>query len=167
MLHFSAPFALLFHYLQQLSSDAELIVIHGRKAIRMFDGAISVVQEETAVAIEWTADSVNDMYADAVLAVILQIESNPRELEISVKEEGAKKKDSKFPDRLLKLMREMFGPQNVNWSHEDQEKIEICVDSNKALLDPTTMAVECGDDSLNHLVSAAAKRLQNALSCQS
>ena len=35
MLHFSAPFALLFHYLQQLSSDAELIVIHGRKAIRV------------------------------------------------------------------------------------------------------------------------------------
>ena len=30
---------------------------------------------------QWTADSVNDMYADAVLAVILQIESNPRELE--------------------------------------------------------------------------------------
>ena len=27
--------------------------------------------------------------------------------------------------------------------------------------------VECSDDSLNHLVSAAAKRLQNALSCQS
>ena len=44
--------------------------------------------------------------------------------------------------RLLKLMREMFGPQNVNWSHEDQEKIEICVDSNKALLDPTTMVSE-------------------------
>ena len=65
----------------------------------MFDGAISVLQEDNAVAIEvlchmtscdpfwlpwqlissiqWTADSVSDMYADAVLAVILQIESNP------------------------------------------------------------------------------------------
>ena len=69
--------------------------------------------------------------------------------------------------RLLKLMREMFGPQNANWSREDQEKIEICVDSNTALLDPATLVVECSDDSLNHLVSAAAKRLQNALSCQS
>jgi hypothetical protein len=26
---------------------------------------------------QWTANSVNDMYADAVLAVILQVESNP------------------------------------------------------------------------------------------
>ena len=46
--------------------------------------------------------------------------------------------------RLLKLMREMFGPQNVNWSCEDQSKIEICVDSNKALLDPATMAMVVG-----------------------
>ena len=30
---------------------------------------------------QWTADSVNDMYADAVLAVILQIESNPKGME--------------------------------------------------------------------------------------
>ena len=42
--------------------------------------------------------------------------------------------------RLLKLMHEMFDPQNVNWSHEDQ-KIEICVDSNKAWLDPAIMLV--------------------------
>ena len=41
----------------------------------------------------------------------------------------------------LKLMREMFGPQNVNWSHEDWEKIEICINSNKALLDPAIMMV--------------------------
>ena len=41
----------------------------------------------------------------------------------------------------LKLMREMFSPQNVNWSHEDREKIEICINSNKALLDPAIMMV--------------------------
>ncbi len=28
-------------------------------------------------SIQWTADNVNDMYADAVLAVVLQIEANP------------------------------------------------------------------------------------------
>ena len=35
----------------------------------------------------------------------------------------------------------MFDPQNMNWSHEDRKKIEICVDSNKALLDPAIMLV--------------------------
>lgn len=57
----------------------------------------------------------------------------------------------------------MFGPQNVNWSHEDGDKIEIQVDSGKAVLDSKSLVVESGDDGLQHLVSTAAKRLQNSL----
>lgn len=60
-------------------------------------------------------------------------------------------------------MKEMFGPQNVNWCLEEKEKIEICVDSGKAVLDVHTLQVECSDDGLQHLVSAGAKRLHNAL----
>ena len=108
---------------------------------------------------------------------------------VAVKEEGRRKRESTFPDRLLKLMREMFGVENVNWSREEEEKIEIVVDSNLAILNTKTLvrngkvdctsnvavislsllliqAVECSDDSLNHLVSTAAKRLQTSLSCQ-
>ena len=35
MVHFTAPFHLLYHYLRHLSSDSELIVIHGKDAIRV------------------------------------------------------------------------------------------------------------------------------------
>ena len=59
-------------------------------------------------------------------------------------------------------MREMFGSQNVNKSLEGENKIEIFVDSGKAVLDPVSLAVESSDDGLQHLVSVAAKRLQNA-----
>ena len=38
--------------------------------------------------------------------------------------------------RLLKLMREMFGPQNANWWKEDQEKIAVQADQHTAILDP-------------------------------
>ena len=118
---------------------------------------------------------------------------------VSVKEEGKKKKDAKFPDRLvgtprhvvrcvteggcscgaavlvemqtakalaevtlsdhpscrlLRLLREMFGPQNVNWSREESERIEVCVDSSVALLDP---------DSLVRLTHLALKLLLGGL----
>ena len=33
------------------------------------------------VHLQWSADSVNDMYADAVLVMVLQIESNPHGLQ--------------------------------------------------------------------------------------
>lgn len=77
--------------------------------------------------------------------------------------ESGRRKDVKFPDRLLHLMEEMFGPQNVNWSHGEDKKIEIWVNSVQALVDPHGLAVETSDDGLQHLISAAAKRLQNAL----
>lgn len=76
---------------------------------------------------------------------------------------SGKKKESKFPDRLFRLMREMFGAQNVNWCPEDNKKIEICVDSGQAVLDPTSLVVEASDDNLQHLVSVAAKRLHISL----
>ena len=60
-------------------------------------------------------------------------------ISVAVKEESRRKRESKFSDRLLKLMREMFGVENVNWSREEEEKIEIIVDSNLAVLNTKTL----------------------------
>ena len=57
----------------------------------------------------------------------------------------------------------MFGPQNVNWSLEQDQKIEVWVNSEQAIIDPHTLEVQTGDDSLQHLLSAAAKRLKYTL----
>ena len=76
----------------------------------MFGGAVTITKEDSNIVIEvkylsfiiimrgwhqnfyhyndlfafhlqWSADSVNDMYADAVLVMVLQIESNPHGLQ--------------------------------------------------------------------------------------
>ncbi len=36
-------------------------------------------------------------------------------------------------------MREMFGPANANWSRDEDDMIEIVVDSCTATLDPSTL----------------------------
>ena len=56
-----------------------------------------------------------------------------------MKEESRKKRESKFSDRLLKLMREMFGVENVNWSRTEEDLIEVLVDSNLAILNAKTL----------------------------
>lgn len=68
---------------------------------------------------QWCADHINDMYADAVMAVVLQLQANPdlvcgcktyhKELgymsfnpfftAVDGKEDSKKKKETKFPDR--------------------------------------------------------------------
>ena len=60
-------------------------------------------------------------------------------LVVAVKEESRKRRESKFSDRLLKLMREMFGAENVNWSRTEEDKIEVLVDSNLAVLNTKTL----------------------------
>ncbi|CAI8036078.1 Cleavage and polyadenylation specificity factor subunit 3 [Geodia barretti] len=79
MLKFHSPFSLLHHCLNQLTSDAEIKMLHGKRAVCVFGGSVSVIYDDSAetVSIEWDADSVTDMYADAVLSVILQIVSDP------------------------------------------------------------------------------------------
>ena len=56
-----------------------------------------------------------------------------------MKEESRKKRESKFSDRLLKLMREMFGVENVNWLRTEEDLIEVLVDSNLAILNTKTL----------------------------
>ena len=40
-------------------------------------------------------------------------------------------------------VREMFGPQNVNWWNQDQQKIAIKADHHIAILDPTFLVSMC------------------------
>jgi len=40
--------------------------------------AVKIEHSGPSVSLEWDANPVNDMLADSVLAVILQLESNPR-----------------------------------------------------------------------------------------
>ena len=60
-------------------------------------------------------------------------------------------------------MQDMFGYQNVTWCLEESGKIEVIVDSGRALVDPATLAVETSDEGLQHLVSVAAKRLHASM----
>lgn len=168
-LHCTVPSHLLLHYLTQLSPDTTPIMVHGQQALRMFDGAITICHSFDSVIIEWVSDGVNDMYADAVLSVILKLSTDTKKLESAaeVKQELIhKKRDIPFPEKIMNLMTEMFGSQNVRWCTElDTDIIVITVDTSKAVLNARTMHVECSDESLHHLVLTAAKRLQSSLEC--
>ena len=44
---------------------------------------VLVVQEKNKVVIQWEGSNMNDMYADAVLTLCLQIEANPQAIKQS------------------------------------------------------------------------------------
>ncbi|KAG0229855.1 Cleavage and polyadenylation specificity factor subunit 3 [Actinomortierella wolfii] len=85
MVPYHASFSLLKYHLQQMFG--KLVELERdeskREAVRVFDTVD--VKEYTAnqVLLEWTGNSVNDMVADSVLAVILNIESSPASVKLA------------------------------------------------------------------------------------
>ncbi|KXJ20960.1 cleavage and polyadenylation specificity factor subunit 3 [Exaiptasia diaphana] len=155
---FHGVFSVLKQCLENLAGRVEDITVHGKDAIKVF-GAITVVQENQSVLIEWTANSVNDMYADAVLAVILQVESNPMAAQAASQ---MKKIDvNTFHEKLITLLSRTYGEDQVVLSALGDE-ITVYFDEHKAVINLDTLDVDCSDESLNHHVTHVVKRLNSA-----
>ncbi|EDO39587.1 predicted protein [Nematostella vectensis] len=155
---FHGAFSVLKQCLENLAGRLDEVTIQGKSAVRVF-GAITVMHEKSSVLIEWVANSVNDMYADAVLAVVLQVESNPTAAQAAA---NLKKIDvHTFTDKLMALLQATYGSKQVSLSALGDE-ITVEYDGNKALINLDTLDVECEDESLDHHVSCAVKRLHSA-----
>ncbi len=85
-LFYSGSLPLLEHYLQQLSGDLQTLEQtdaapgsgqQQKRRLSVFGGALIVDACPPVVVLEWTANPVNDMFADAALAALLQAEANP------------------------------------------------------------------------------------------
>lgn len=80
-----------------------------KKVVRAF-GAIDVVVEKTTVTLEWIANPINDMYADALIMAVLQAESmeTPKYVPNTTKIE-----DRQLKECLVEMLQDMFGEDSV------------------------------------------------------
>ncbi|KAK2174225.1 hypothetical protein NP493_817g02008 [Ridgeia piscesae] len=84
---YTGTFQLLQYYLHQLSADVEMVE-HATKQSMIVFKAITVTHDPKMVTLEWTANPVNDMYADAVLTVVLKAEDRHNATQSSNDSEG-------------------------------------------------------------------------------
>ncbi|XP_063900971.1 cleavage and polyadenylation specificity factor subunit 3-like [Zophobas morio] len=73
------PFSVLKIYLAAMFTDLKFNIVSddARESIQVFDAVTIIKESESMLALEWPANTVNDMIADAVVASIIQIELNP------------------------------------------------------------------------------------------
>ena len=80
---YSGTVELLLYFLQQVAGDVKRLeettdAMGGSKTtVSVFCNEVKVTIEAPVVYLEWLANPVNDMYADAALAAVLQAEANP------------------------------------------------------------------------------------------
>nr|CAB3233529.1 cleavage and polyadenylation specificity factor subunit 3 [Phallusia mammillata] len=149
---FTAPLSLLKYYLHQLSDDVvTLKMSNGREGLRIF-GAITVVKEVNMLVLEWAANPVNDMYADAVLAIILRVDTDPQARKIPVQRITKPDLYREFKDRLEVMLESMFGEHSfkVVAPGEDslpEDEIHLEIDNLEVKINSKTRAVSCPNDS--------------------
>jgi len=151
----------LQYYLNQLSADVEKSSAAGGgslNVLRVFGGAVSVTLEQRYVIIEWIANPVNDMYADAVLAVVLKADTDIPKTVAPVKVDK-----SHFNECLMELLGEMFGASCVDRLIRG-ERLKLVVDRKDVWIDLRSLDVQCDeDDVLQQMVSTAVTKLHRAI----
>ncbi|KAA0708560.1 Cleavage and polyadenylation specificity factor subunit 3 [Triplophysa tibetana] len=147
-----------------LSSDVDEIETPEKNTLRVFNN-ITLVYDSNMVMLEWLANPLNDMYADAVTTVVLEVQSNPK-AQKDVQPQEKKVDVNVFQNRILKMFQDMFGEECVDMS--DNNSLSITVDGKTACVNLETRTVEYEetngeDDSLREMVELAVQRLYEAM----
>uniref|UniRef100_A0ABI7VQP5 Cleavage and polyadenylation specific factor 3 n=2 Tax=Felinae TaxID=338152 RepID=A0ABI7VQP5_FELCA len=162
---YTGPFNLLYYQLQKLTGDVEELEIQEKPALKVFKN-ITVIQEPGMVVLEWLANPSNDMYADTVTTVILEVQSNPKIRKGAVQKVSKKLEMHVYSKRLEIMLQDIFGEDCV--SVKDGSILSVTVDGKTANINLETRTVECeegseDDESLREMVELAAQRLYEAL----
>uniref|UniRef100_A0A7M4EHD5 Cleavage and polyadenylation specificity factor subunit 3 n=1 Tax=Crocodylus porosus TaxID=8502 RepID=A0A7M4EHD5_CROPO len=149
-----------------LSSDVEEIEVQQKPALKVFKN-ITVIQEPGMVVLEWVANPANDMYADTVTTVILEVQSNPKIQKAAVHKISKQVDIDVYSKRLEIMLQDMFGEDCV--SGKEGSILSVAVDGKTANISLETRTVECepgceDDEALREMVELAAQRLYDALS---
>uniref|UniRef100_H3AIE8 Cleavage and polyadenylation specificity factor subunit 3 n=1 Tax=Latimeria chalumnae TaxID=7897 RepID=H3AIE8_LATCH len=162
---YTGPFSLLCHQLQNLTGDVEEIEVQEKNALRVFKH-ITVVREQNMVVLEWVANPLNDMYADTVTTVILELKSNPRAQKVISR--GVSKIDEMemYKKKLVVMLQDMFGEDCINFTNEST--VTVTVDGKTASVSLDTQTVECeegvvDDEPLREMVEMVVQRLYEAI----
>ncbi|XP_034018669.1 cleavage and polyadenylation specificity factor subunit 3 [Thalassophryne amazonica] len=159
---FTGPISLLVSQLRSLAGDVEQVEGTEKITVRVFR-AITLVHEAGMVLLEWIANPLNDMYADAVATVVLEVQSNPNAQKFL---ENRKETFDMFVERLELMLHDMFGVNCVD--SKDGKCLSVTVDAVVICIDPETRTVQYAegsaeDDSLREILEVSVHRLYEAL----
>jgi len=122
---------------------------------------ITVLHEPPLVVLQWAANPRNDMFADAVLKVLLKAQ----ELDLSpdrVPEPATQHDARHVKECLIELFQDMFGEDSVPKVFKGDD-FHVTVNGERANINMSTMTVECESPKLRRIVETAISRLRHAL----
>ncbi|XP_026320654.1 cleavage and polyadenylation specificity factor 73 [Hyposmocoma kahamanoa] len=155
-IHYVGSPALLRHVLLQLAGTVEFL---SETKYRLY-GCIDLTVENSTIIVEWQAQPVTDMFADALVAGVLSASSLPAPKHLPL---APKLDRMHFKECVIEMLQEMFGEDSVPKMFKG-DKLHVTVDGKKADIDLLNMEVTClEDENLERVVHSAITKLYSAL----
>lgn len=157
-IYYTGSFELLQNRLQQLSADVERI--NEAESLRIFN-CITVSIENKMAIIEWASSPVNDMFADATLAIVLRCQKDAgvpgTDLLPSQRHDRAH-----YRECLLELLMDMFGQECVEPIIRS-DLLRMKVDEWPVSINLGSLEVTCEDEMLRQMVTTAVTKLHSSI----
>ncbi|KAG8188623.1 hypothetical protein JTE90_005977 [Oedothorax gibbosus] len=153
----------LQQYLGHVLGDVKLAITDShpvRKILQVCDLITIFRENKTEVILNWIANPVNDMYADSIVATILESKNS------NVIIDDAPTMDvnrAHFTECLVTMLNDMFEPIAIT-NVISGEKLTVNVEEKIAEVNIQTLEVKCeGDKVLKQMISSSVLRLYNCL----
>lgn len=151
--------------LERIGGPGCVEVLEAEKKWKAFQ-AIELQFENKLVIIEWQATPVNDMYADTILATLLQVELAQTQTILkggSGKQPTKAEKLKHFKTCLIETLQEMFGDSAVPQIMKGNE-FEVTINNKKVFIDLEEVTAVCKEDEkLEDIILATVKRMHQTL----
>lgn len=162
--HYSGSWQLLHYLLASMYGNIEVVLEEEKdnKSLRIF-GAITLIYSSPVVVLEWVASPANDMYADAIMKVVLKAQDLDRNVDDHPNLKTVPTFDKMhFKECLIELLQEMFGEESVPKLFKG-ENLYVTVNNVKANIDLSTMTVECENERAQKVVQTAVNKLYESV----
>eukprot|EP01121_Diplochlamys_sp_Union-15-3_P014906 TRINITY_DN4819_c0_g1_i2.p1 TRINITY_DN4819_c0_g1~~TRINITY_DN4819_c0_g1_i2.p1 ORF type:complete len:235 (+),score=33.50 TRINITY_DN4819_c0_g1_i2:195-899(+) len=158
----TVPRSILRTSLCQLYDGVDDIARDSKPSLLVHDSIYVITESRDKVTLEWVSNPVNDMLADSIVAVILQIESNPSSMRVGpVAEISHFGKESKHHlEKIQMLFSKHFGDVQADYH---RGIIVINVDGTTAAINFKTHEIECEDPQLKSRVVSLLKHISSAV----
>lgn len=162
--HYSGSWQLLHYLLASMYGNIEVVLEEEKdhRSLRIF-GAITLIYQSPVVVLEWVASPANDMYADAIMKVVLKAQDLDRSVDDHPNLKAVPTFDKMhFKECLIELLQEMFGEESVPKLFKG-ENLYVTVNNVKVNIDLTTMTVECENERAQKVVQTAVNKLYESV----
>lgn len=130
------------------------------KMLRIHDTVMLVQESSEHVVVEWTSDPVSDMISDAVVAMVLKLDSQFEQASNAMRAKEARTEREEI-SIVYSLLLCLFGP-DVQLNDRAQT-LTVSVDGVVATIDHAKKEIECKDVVLKERLKLALRRIQTAL----